>query len=144
MNAPDRSAQKEVLSGACRRSHAGTRRGAHRVLARRTADHGHPGKDMGRSCRRPAGQCEAAQGDEYADVSNAPASQLLAQLDTQERMLATKVEAVQATKTAYTSLYDALSAEQRKTVDELLETHMGLMPPGMMQAGMMSIRQNTQ
>jgi len=77
-------------------------------------------------------------------MSNALASQLLAQLDTQERMLATKLEAVQATKTTHTSLYDAISAERRKTVDEILETHMGLMPPGMMQVGMMPMRQDSQ
>jgi hypothetical protein len=70
-------------------------------------------------------------------MSDAPASRLLAQLDSQERMLATKLERVRATKTAYASLYEALTVEQRKTVDELLQTHMGLMPPGMMQGGMM-------
>jgi hypothetical protein len=82
-------------------------------------------------------------------MSNAATPQLVAQLDAQERMLAAKLEEVRATKTAYAALYEALSAEQRKTIDELLKTHMGLMPPGMMQGGMMQggampAQQNTQ
>jgi hypothetical protein len=77
-------------------------------------------------------------------MSNAATPQFVAQLDSQERMLATKLEEVRATRTAYAALYEVLSVEQRKMVDELLQTHMGLMPPGMMQGGMMPARQNMQ
>jgi hypothetical protein len=63
--------------------------------------------------------------------------QLLARLDSQERMLTARLEGVRAMKAAFAPLYDALSAEQRKTADDLLANHMGLMPLGMMQGGMM-------
>ena len=40
-------------------------------------------------------------------------------------------------KASLTPLYEALTEEQRKTADELLAPHMGLMGKGMMQGGMM-------
>ena len=70
-------------------------------------------------------------------MSDAAAPSFVAWLDSQERMLAMKLEEVRATKTAFAALHQALSAEQRKTVDELLATHMSLMPSGMMQGDMM-------
>ncbi|MBI2717663.1 MAG: Spy/CpxP family protein refolding chaperone [Rhizobiales bacterium] len=70
--------------------------------------------------------------------------QLLAQLDSQEQMLGARLEGVRAMKAALAPLYKALSAEQRKTADELLATHMGLMPSGMTQAGTMPAQQNMQ
>lgn len=66
-----------------------------------------------------------------------PAGDLLTQLETQERLLAAKLETARATRAAYAALHEILSAEQRQTIDELLRTHGALMPPGMMQAGMM-------
>ena len=63
--------------------------------------------------------------------------QLLTRLDSQERLLTARLEGVRAMKAAFAPLYDALSAEQRKTADDLLANHMGLMPLGMMQGGMM-------
>ncbi len=74
-------------------------------------------------------------------MSEASAPQLLAQLDSQERMLTARLEGVRAVKAAFAPLYDVLSAEQRKSVDELLATHMGLMPLGMMQGGMIPMPQ---
>ena len=70
-------------------------------------------------------------------MAEASAPQLLARLDLQERMLTARLEGVRAMKAAFAPLYDALSAEQRKTADDLLANHMGLMPLGMMQGGMM-------
>ena len=70
-------------------------------------------------------------------MAKASAPQLLARLDSQERMLTARLEGVRAMKAAFAPLYDALSAEQRKTADALLANHMGLMPLGMMQGSMM-------
>ena len=74
-------------------------------------------------------------------MGDAPGPQLLAQLDSQERMLGARLEGVRAMKAAFAPLYKALSAEQQKTADELLATHMGLMPSAMMQGGMMPMQQ---
>ena len=62
---------------------------------------------------------------------------LLAQLDAQEKMLSARLEGIKAMKASLTRLYEALTEEQRKTADELLAPHMGLMGKGMMQGGMM-------
>ena len=70
-------------------------------------------------------------------MAEGSAPQLLARLDSQERMLTARLDGVRAMKAAFAPLYDALSAEQRKTADDLLANHMGLMPLGMMQGGMM-------
>jgi hypothetical protein len=70
-------------------------------------------------------------------MAEASGPQLLARLESQERMLTARLEGVRALKAAFAPLYDALSAEQRKTADDLLANHMGLMPLGMMQGGMM-------
>ena len=70
-------------------------------------------------------------------MAEASSPQLLARLDSQERMLTARLEGVRAMKAAFAPLYDTLSAEQREMVDELLATHMGLMPLGMMQGSMM-------
>ena len=70
-------------------------------------------------------------------MAEASAPQFLARLDSQERMLTARLEGVRTMKAAFAPLYDALSAEQRKTADDLLANHMGLMPLGMMQGGMM-------
>ena len=70
-------------------------------------------------------------------TAEATVPKLLAQLDAQERMLSARLEGVRAMKAAYAPLYDALSDEQRKTMDDLLANHMGLMPMGMMQGAML-------
>ena len=62
---------------------------------------------------------------------------LLGQLDAQEKMLSARLEGVKVMKASLTPLYEALTEEQRKTADELLAPHMGLMGKGMMQGGMM-------
>ena len=74
-------------------------------------------------------------------MAEASAPQLLARLDSQERMLTARLEGVRAMKAAFAPLYEALSAEQRKTADDLLANHMGLMPLGMMQGGMGNMMQ---
>jgi hypothetical protein len=73
-------------------------------------------------------------------MSDASTPQVLAQLASEERMLAARLDGVRAMKAAFVPLYDSLSAEQRKAADELLATHMGLMPSGMMPGGMMPKR----
>lgn len=75
-------------------------------------------------------------------MAEASAPRLLALLESQERMYDARLEGVRAMKAALAPLYEAFSAEQRKTADELLVTQMGLMPSGMMQGGMMSMKQN--
>ena len=62
---------------------------------------------------------------------------LLGQLDAQEKMLSARLEGVRAMKASLAPLYEALTEDQRKTADELLAPHMGLMGKGMMQGGMM-------
>lgn len=62
---------------------------------------------------------------------------LLGQLDAQEKMLAARLEGTKAMKASLAPLYKALTEEQRKTADELLAPHMGLIGKGMMQGGMM-------
>lgn len=73
-------------------------------------------------------------------MAEASAPRLLAQLESQERMYDARLEGVRAMKATLAPLYENFSAEQRKTADELLVTHMGLMPSGMMQGGMMSMK----
>lgn len=62
---------------------------------------------------------------------------LLGQLDAQEKMVSARLEGLKAMKASLTPLYEALTEAQRKTADELLAPHMGLMGNGMMQGGMM-------
>ena len=60
-------------------------------------------------------------------------TQTLTQLfDTQERWLTTRLEGTRTLKTAFSGLYASLSAEQKKTADEILAPHMGLMRMGQM------------
>ena len=77
-------------------------------------------------------------------MTDASAPQLLAQLDSQERILGARLEGIRAMKAALAALYEALTPDQRKTADELLAAHMGLMPSGMMRTGMMPMQQQMQ
>ncbi|MEP7174134.1 MAG: Spy/CpxP family protein refolding chaperone [Aestuariivirga sp.] len=61
-------------------------------------------------------------------------------MNSQERVLAARLDGVRAMKTAFGPLYKALTKEQRKAADELLAPHMGLIPAGMMQGGKMPVR----
>ena len=70
-------------------------------------------------------------------MADAPMPQLLSQLNLQEQMLGARLEGVRAMKAAFGLLYEAFTPNQRKTADELVATHMGLMPSGMMQGGIM-------
>lgn len=74
-----------------------------------------------------------------AMMSPSTGGQLLSQLDAQEKLLEARLASVRALKTSFASLYEALSPVQKKSVDELLSTHMTLMPMGMMQGGMMQM-----
>jgi hypothetical protein len=73
---------------------------------------------------------------------------LVDRLTLQEKWLAARLEGTRAIKSALTSLVGTLSDEQKKTADELLAPHMGMMAmmsamqsgrmgPGQMQPGMM-------
>ena len=73
-------------------------------------------------------------------MSASPKPQFMTQLESQERILVAKLEEVRTTKTAYAALYEVLSGEQRKMVDELLQTHTSMMPAGMTQSDMMKGR----
>jgi hypothetical protein len=64
-------------------------------------------------------------------------------LELQESWLVARLEGTRTIKSAFTSLNDALSDEQKKTANEILAPHMGMMPmmsgmqPGQMGPGMM-------
>jgi hypothetical protein len=62
----------------------------------------------------------------------------------QEQWLAARLEGTRAVRSAATALYGVLSDDQKKTGNEILAPHMGMMammsgqmPPGQMQRGMM-------
>jgi hypothetical protein len=65
-------------------------------------------------------------------------------LGLQEQWLAARLEGTRAMRSAVTTLYGVLSDDQKKTADEILAPHMGMMAmmsgqmqPGQMQRGMM-------
>jgi hypothetical protein len=63
------------------------------------------------------------------------ASTLADRLELQERWFLARLEGTRAIKSAFTSLYGTLSDDQKKTADELLSPHMGMMAmmPGQME-----------
>lgn len=69
--------------------------------------------------------------------ADASTPEVLVQLESQERMLAARLDGVRAMRGAFIPLYHSLSAVQRKAADELLASHMGLMRSGMMPGGLM-------
>ena len=62
---------------------------------------------------------------------------LVSRLDAQERMLSARLNGIKAMKADLVPLYAALDEKQRKSADELLAPHMGMMGGGMMRGGMM-------
>jgi hypothetical protein len=58
-------------------------------------------------------------------------------LAAQEQWLTARVEGVRAIRATFGHLYQTLSPDQRKSADELLAMHMGLMAHGMNPTGMM-------
>jgi hypothetical protein len=59
------------------------------------------------------------------------ANQTMAQrLEAQERWLTARLEGTRALRSAHTTLYASLSDEQKRTADELLGSHMGMMQMG--------------
>jgi hypothetical protein len=98
-------------------------------------------------------EAQAKQWDAFADALRSNARQMkdsagakmmggadkgfLSQLETQEKMLATRLDSVKALRAALAPLSETLSEGQRKTAEELLGPHMGMMNAGMMGAGMM-------
>lgn len=73
----------------------------------------------------------------HGDQAAAPT--LEQRLAAQEQWLSARLEGVRAISAAFGHLYDALSPEQRKSADDLLAMHMGLMPVGMKPMGMMQM-----
>ena len=59
-------------------------------------------------------------------------------LDQQEDWFVARTEGIRSIKPALSNLYGVLSAEQRKTADQLLPPNLGLMPMGGMMMGMTS------
>lgn len=98
-------------------------------------------------------EAQAKQWDAFADALRSNAKRMkdsagakmmgggdkgvLSQLETQEKMLATRLDSVKALRAALAPLSESFSEEQRKTAQELLGPHMGMMGAGMMGAGMM-------
>lgn len=76
---------------------------------------------------------KAHHGDQAAALT------LEQRLAAQEEWLSARLEGVRAISAAFGHLYDALSPEQRKSADDLLAMHMGLMPAGMKPMGMMQM-----
>jgi hypothetical protein len=98
-------------------------------------------------------EAQAKQWDAFADALRSNAKRMkdsagakmmdggdkgfLSQLETQEKMLTTRLDSVKSLRAALAPLSETLSEEQRKTAEELLGPHMGMMGAGMMGAGMM-------
>jgi len=57
---------------------------------------------------------------------------LIDRLDQQERWLEARLDGARAIKTTFKGLYATLSDEQKKTADELVAPHVGMMPMAMM------------
>jgi hypothetical protein len=55
-------------------------------------------------------------------------STLAGRLDLQERWLLARLEGIRAIKPAFANLYAAFSDDQKKTANEILAPHMGMMP----------------
>jgi len=85
------------------------------------------------------------RGSMMAQMNAEQQAQTLAdRLGLQERWLATRLEGTRAIRSAVTTLYGVLSDDQKKTADEILAPHMGMMAmmsgqmqPGQMQRGPM-------
>ena len=72
--------------------------------------------------------------------AGAPQQSLIDRVALQEKWLAARLEGTRAIKSALTNLVGTLSDEQKKTADELLAPHMGMMAgmrPGQMGSGQM-------
>ena len=65
------------------------------------------------------------------------APSLAARLDLQENWLQARLEGTRTIKAAFLKLYDTLSDDQKKTANELLGPHMGMMPMMPMMSGQM-------
>ena len=93
--------------------------------------------EFAKALRHNAAQLEEAG---KAHRGGQAAAQTLEQrLATQEQWLGARLQGVRAIKATFEHLNSVLSPEQRKTADELLPMHMGLMPGGMKSMGMMQM-----
>jgi hypothetical protein len=63
--------------------------------------------------------------------ANSQPAGLVQRLEQQERWYAARLSGLQSIRAALAGLYGALSDEQKKTADELMAPHLGLMPMGM-------------
>lgn len=66
-----------------------------------------------------------------AQQANAQPMGLVQRLEHQEHWYAVRLSGIQAIRASFAALYAALSDEQKKTADELMAPHLGLMPMGM-------------
>ena len=64
---------------------------------------------------------------------------LVQRLDEQEKWYAARLDGLKAIKATLSPLYAALSDDQKKTADQILAPHLGLMPMMAMPMGMMSM-----
>ena len=77
--------------------------------------------------RRNAQSLGAARTAMMAQMSGQPRA-VAQRIEAQERWLAARLEGTRLLRTAFTGLYAALTDEQKRTADDLLGPHMGLMP----------------
>ena len=64
---------------------------------------------------------------------------LAQRLDQQEQWYTARADGIRTLKITFAHLYGALSDEQKKTADQILAPHLGLMPMAAMPMGMMSM-----
>lgn len=93
--------------------------------------------DFAQSLRDNAKRLAAVR-DAVAKSAGTSTPTIVQRLETQERWLTARLEGTRAIKLTADHLYAALSPDQKKSADDLLGMHMGLMPSGMMAMGMMS------
>jgi hypothetical protein len=105
--------------------------------------------DVLRTNAQKLGQVRASMAPQPG-AAQQQAPTLADRLDLQERWLLARLEGTRAMKSAFTNLYGTLSDDQKKTANELLAPHMGMvgmmgmmgmmsgqMQPGQMQPGQM-------
>jgi hypothetical protein len=75
-----------------------------------------------------------------AKAAAATAPSPVLRLEQQEQWYAARLDGIRALKAPLAQLYAALSDEQKKTADQLLPPHLGMMPMTMMAMGAMPMR----
>jgi LTXXQ motif family protein len=82
--------------------------------------------EFAQALRTNATKLRELQAPMMAMGAAAPSPTLVQSLEQQERHYAARLEGIRALQTALVPLYDALTADQKKTADELMGPHLGL------------------